>query len=88
VRATVSAAGISITGDTMTDVTDATGIYARINTTDLTEGVGKVEVLKDPTNTYNSTPYVVWLHLFSLTSNAVKADFRSQSLVNLQLFHA
>lgn len=88
VRATVSAAGISITGDTMTDVTDATGIYARINTTDLTEGVGKVEVLKDPTNTNISTPYVVWLHLFSLTSNAVKADFRSQSLVNLQLFHA
>lgn len=88
VRATVSAAGISITGETMTDVTDAIEIYARINTTDLRDGVGKVEVLKDPTNTNISTPYVVWLHLFSLTSNAVKADSRSQSLVNLQLFHA
>ena len=88
VRTAVSAAGISITGDTMTDVTDATGIYARINTTDLTEGVGKVEVLKDPSSTASATPYVVWLYLFSLTSNAVKADFRSQSLVNLQLFHA
>lgn len=88
VRQIAAAAGITITGDTMTEVTGASTIYARINTTDLSYGVGLVEVLKDPQGISGSSPYVVWLNLYAVTSNAVTADYRQQSLVNVQLFHA
>ena len=88
VRQAASAAGIAITGDTMTDVLGATEVYARVNTTDISDGSGIVQVLKDPQGINLSTPYIVWLHLYSLKHNTVTADHRSQSLVNIQLFHA
>ena len=84
-----AAAGISITGDEMTDVVDATeSIYARIDATDMTTGSGKLEVLMDPQGTTDSGPHVVWLPLYNITHNTVTADFRAQSLANIQLFHA
>lgn len=88
VRPAGSAAGITITGATMTDVIGATNVYARINTTDLSYGTGIVDVLKDPQGVNESTPYVVWLLLYDLKHDTVTSDYRSQSLVNLQLFHA
>lgn len=88
VRQTAAAAGISITGDIMTDVLDASTVYARIDATDMSNGDGIVQVLKDPQGTSQSTPHVVWLPLYDLTNNTVTADHRAQSLVNLQLLHA
>lgn len=88
VRQIAAAAGITLTGDTMTDVLNASAVYARVDTTDMTDGAGIVQVLKDPQGTSTATPYVVWLPLYDLTHNTVTADHRAQSLVNLQLFHA
>ena len=88
VRQTAAAAGITITGDTMTDVVNAQTVYARIDTTNMTNGTGVVQVLKDPEGVTISSPYVVWLPLYDLKDNNVTADYRQQSLTNLQLFHA
>ena len=90
VRQTGAAAGIAITGDTMTEVQTSAGkVYARIDATHLDNGSGIVQVLKDPQGVETSSPYVVWLPLYDLEINGcVTADYRSQSLVNLQLFHA
>lgn len=90
VRQTAAAAGIAITGDTMTEVQTSAGkVYARIDATHLDNGSGIVQVLKDPQGVETSSPYVVWLPLYDLDTNGVvTADYRSQSLVNLQLFHA
>ena len=88
VRVTLAAAGITLTGDTLTAVTGASEIYAKINTTDLSSGSGVVQVLADPSGAASPSPYVVWLKLYELTANAVTADYRNQSLVNVQLFHA
>lgn len=88
VRQTAAAAGITITGDTMTDVVNAQTVYARIDATDMNNGSGIVQVLKDPEDVNISSPYVVWLPLYDLKDNNVTADHRAQSLVNLQLFHA
>lgn len=93
IRQLAAAAGISITGDTMTDVVSdvnnrAVKIYARIDVTDLTGGAQIVKVLKDPEGVSISSPYVVWLPLYETMFNAVTSDYRSQSLTNLQLFHA
>jgi len=90
VRQVAAAAGISLTGDTMTDVVNASKVYARIDATDMTDGSGVVQVVKDPQDAGISSPYVVWLPLYDLKNNncLVTADHRPQSLVNLQLFHA
>lgn len=88
VRQSAAAAGINISGDTMADLTGANTIYARIDTTNLANGTGIVAVYKDPLGVSESSPYVVWLHLYDVTANAVTADYRYQSLTNLQLFHA
>lgn len=83
-----SAAGIVITGDEMTEVTDANdGVYARIDATDLSTGSGIVEVLKDPQGISSPGPHVIWLALYHIKQNTVTADLRSQSLANIQLFH-
>lgn len=83
-----SAAGIVITGDEMTEVTDSNdGIYARIDATDLSSGYGIVEVLKDPQGIASPGPHVIWLALYHIKQNTVTADLRSQSLANIQLFH-
>lgn len=87
VRQVAAAAGIAITGDTMTDVTGASSVYALINTAEMLDGEGLIQVLKDPQGT-TSTPYDVWLPLYQLTLNTVTADNRAQSLANIQLFHA
>ena len=93
IRQDAAAAGIVVTGDNMTDIISnvkdrAVQIYARVNVTDLTGGVGIIDVLKDPEGVSVSTPYVVWLPLYALMHNTVTADYRPQSLTNLQLFHA
>ena len=92
VRQSAAAAGITITGDTMTDILGDTSepvdVYARVNVTDLNSGSGIVKVLKDPQGVTVASPYVVWLRLYSLNQNTVVADYRPQSLTNLQLFHA
>ena len=89
VRQNVSAAGFSLTGDSMTDVLDAETVYARIGTSLLYGSPSNVvEVLKDPEGVNVPSPDVVWLHLYDLKRNTVTADHRPQSLVNLQLFHA
>ena len=88
VRQIAAAAGITVTGDDMTDVLDATVVYARVDVTDLNLGDGIVKVLKDPDGAEVTTPYVVWLRLYDIKHNTVVADHRPQSLVNLQLYHA
>jgi len=88
VRQSAAAAGITLTGAEMTDVLGALKVYARVNVTDLSDGVNTVEVLKDPDGVTTSSPYVVWLPLYDLSNNVVTADYRARSLVNLQLFHA
>lgn len=88
IRQIGSAAGITITGDEMTDVVDANdAIYARIDATDLSTGSGIVEVLKDPQGIASPGPHVIWLALYNIKQNTVTADLRSQSLANIQLFH-
>ena len=83
-----SAAGITLTGDEMTDVTDALeSVYARIDATNLSTGSGIVEVLKDPQGISSPGPHVIWLALYHIKQNTVTADLRSQSLANIQLFH-
>ena len=84
----LAAAGISITGDSMTDVLDASTVYVRIDATDMSDGSGIAEVLKDPGGTTGSTAHVLWLKLYDMKHNTVTADHRAQSLSNVQLFHA
>ena len=87
-RQVASAAGITLTGDEMTEVTDAAeSVYARIDATDLSTGSGIVEVLKDPQGIASPGPHVIWLALYHIKQNTVTADLRSQSLANIQLFH-
>ena len=88
-RQLVSVAGISATGDTMTDVTDATWIYAKIDAADMTNVAGIVEVVSDPGNAvYSSAGTVVWLALFRMKENTVTEDHRENSLKNVQLYRA
>lgn len=88
-RQVVSAAGITLTGDEMTDVTDASeSVYALINATHLDTGNGVVQVLKDPDGISSPEAYAVWLLLYNMKYNTVTIDNRSQSLANVQLFHA
>lgn len=88
IRQIGSAAGITLTGDEMTDVVDASeSVYARIDATDLSTGSGIVEVLKDPQGIASPGPHVIWLALYHIKQNTVTADLRSQSLANIQLFH-
>lgn len=87
-RQVVSAAGITLTGDEMTDVTDASeSVYARIDATSWATGDGIVEVLKDPQGIASPGPHIIWLALYHIKQNTVTADLRSQSLANIQLFH-
>ena len=54
----------------------------------LCDARGIVNVLKDPEGVSISQTYVVWLPLYDMTHNTITADYRAQSLTNLQLFHA
>lgn len=89
VRQMASLAGISATGDTMTDVTDAEWIYAKIETADLSNGNGIVEVVTDPGNdANNSAGTLTWLALLRMKENTVVEDHRENSLKNVQVYRA
>lgn len=89
IRQMASLAGLSATGDTMTDVNGAEWVYAKIETADMTNGDGIVEVVPDPGNdVYSSTDTVVWLALFRMNENTVVEDYRENSLKNVQVYRA
>lgn len=88
IRQHMALAGIVVSGDTMTEVTGASQVVARIDSTELDVGSGIVSVVKDPNSTGASSPYVIWLSLFTMKFNTVTGDYRSQSLSNIQVFHA
>lgn len=87
-RQLVSVAGMSVTGNTMTDVTGADWVYARINTADMTDGRGLITVVSDPSNPHVSTDLVTWLALFRMDKNTVTEDYRENSIRNIQLYRA
>lgn len=87
-RQTASAAGFSLSGPEMTEVTDAQeSIYAKILTNPLNPeaNAGTVEVVTDPQG-MASDNYITWLWLYGMSENAVTADYRAQSLTNLQVY--
>lgn len=87
-RQLLAVAGMGVTGDTLTEVTDAESVYARIDSSDMSDGDGIITVEADPEGTTTSGDFVTWLPLYDLTNNAVTADYRNQSLVNVQLYRA
>lgn len=88
VRELIAVAGMGVTGDQMTAVKDAEKLYAKINTEDMSAGDGIITVEADPDeeDTTTSTDLLTWLPLYDLTANAVTADYRDQSLKNVQLY--
>lgn len=88
VRQLLAVAGMGVTGDQMTDVVDASRIFAKIDTKDMSDGDGiiTVEVDPDEEETTTSGDLVTWLPLYTLTLNTVTADYRDQSLKNVQLY--
>lgn len=88
-RQVAAVAGIAVTGDGMTDVKGASDVYARIDTADMTDGSGIVEVVTDPGNAVHAgDTLVTWLPLYELAANTVTADYREASLKNIQLYRA
>ena len=88
-RQVAAVAGISVTGDQMTEVTDADDVYARIDSSDMTDGYGILSVVKDPSgNPHASDTLITWLPLYTLKENTVTADYRENSLKNVQLYRA
>lgn len=86
-RQLLSVAGMSVTGNQMTDVTDAEWIYARIDTADMSDGRGIASVVADPGNdVYSSGNLITWLALYRLKENSVTDDYRENSLKNVQLY--
>lgn len=89
-RQVTTAAGMSISGDQMTDVTGAEDIYAKIDTENMAYGNGLVTVVTDPDDEepHTTTHFVTWLLLYNLVENTVRADYRENSLSNIQLYRA
>ena len=89
-RQVTTAAGMSITGDQMTDVTGAEDIYAKIDTENMAYGSGLVTVVTDPDDEepHTTTHFVTWLLLYHLVENTVAGDYRENSLSNLQIYRA
>lgn len=88
-RQNISVAGMTVTGDTMTDVTGAEYVYARIDTKDMTDGRGLISVVSDPGNdVHTSGNLVTWLILFRMNNDAVTEDYRENSIRNIQLYRA
>ena len=89
VRQVAAVAGMSITGDQMTDVTDADAVYCKLTS----PGIGDyqtqlAEVVADP-QSMDATDYTVtWLPLYNLTENTVTGDYREASLQNVQIYRA
>lgn len=89
VRQLASAAGLSLTGATMTDVSSVgeTSIYAMIKTNPLDpENESPVEVVKKTNEPTSRDDFVTWLRLYDIADNTVRYDYRSQSLVNIQVY--
>lgn len=87
VRNNLSVAGITVTGDAMTKVTDAGTIYAKLKTNPLNTSNGNViEVVLDPQGIQSTSDDLTWLYLYKMDHNVVEADYRAQSLVNIQIF--
>ena len=87
-RQNASAAGFTLSGPEMTDVTSAQAtIYAKILTNPLNPNAdaGTVEVVTDPQG-MTSDNYLTWLLLYEMSGNAVTADYRAQSLANVQVY--
>lgn len=90
VRNGTAVAGITAEGPTMVEVTDAeSAVYARIDTNagagNAITGENVVSVVVDPAPTA-ADQYVTWLRLYDMSHNAVLADYRASSLVNVQVF--
>lgn len=87
-RQNASAAGFTLSGPEMTDVTSAQAtIYAKILTNPLNPNAnaGTVEVVTDPQG-MTSDNCLTWLLLYEMSGNAVTADYRAQSLANVQVY--
>ena len=90
-RQVAAVAGISVTGDQMTDVTDAEDVYARIDSSDMSDGDGILSVVADPSgedNPHVSDTLITWLQLYQMKENTVTGDYRETSLKNVQLYRA
>ena len=90
-RQVAAVAGISVTGDQMTDVTDAEDVYARIDSSDMSDGDGILSVVADPSgedNPHASDTLITWLQLYQMKENTVTGDYRETSLKNVQLYRA
>lgn len=90
-RQMAAVAGFVLEGPEMTDVTDAEDVYARIDSSDMSDRTGILSVVKDPSgadnpNTHNTL--ITWLPLYKLEANTVVADYRENSLKNVQLYRA
>jgi len=88
VRQNLGLAGMSVTGDTMSEVTDASTVHAKIDTTDMSSGTGLVEVVADAEDTDVGTDVGTWLPLFEMTENTVTGDYRANSINNVQVYRA
>ena len=91
VRQQLALAGIAVTGDTMTDVTDAEQVFAKIDTSEgVVSGIGLVSVVADPDSgdTSTSGDFVTWLLLYVLVRNTVTGDYRENSTRNVQIYRA
>ena len=88
VRQLASAAGITLSGPQMTDVTGAQEtVYAKILTNPLNpENTSTVEVVKDATGFTSRDNFVTWLRLYGMAYDAVNSDYRAQSLANIQVY--
>jgi len=88
VRQLASAAGLTLEGPDMTEVTGAEeNVYAMIRTNPLDPtGTGAVEVVKDAQGRVVRDNWVTWLRLYDMAYDAVIIDYRAQSLVNLQVY--
>lgn len=88
VRQLSALAGMAVTGDQMTDVTDAEHVYCRIDSSNIADGRNLATVVADPQSPHVSTDYLTWLPLYSLTENTVTADYRENSFRNVQVYRA
>lgn len=86
-RQLASVAGMSVTGDQMTEVTDATWITARIDTADMSSGEGLISVVTEQASDEPDT-LITWLALYKMVENTVTGDYRIHSLGNVQLYRA
>ena len=88
VRQISAMAGMAVTGDQMTEVTDAGDVYCRIDSANIANGRGLATVVADPQDPHTSTDYLTWLPLYHLTENTVTADYRENSFRNVQIYRA